>query len=180
MLEITVPAREFFNEDTETFISTKEQSLKLEHSLISLSKWEAKWKKPFLKEKTHSVEETLDYIRFMTINQNVDGTVYLAMTPENLKSIEEYIQDPMTATTFSNQANRSTNREIVTSELIYFWMVSYNIPFECQKWHLNRLMTLIEVCAVKSQPPKKMSRSEIISRNRALNAARRKKYNTKG
>ena len=110
----------------------------------------------------------------MTITQNVNPIVYNNLTDKNIEDINEYIDKPMTATTFTSE-NKSPNREIITSELIYYWMFSLNIPMECQKWHLNRLLTLIRVCNIKNQPPKKMSRREIMSRNAQLNAARRKK-----
>lgn len=180
MLQITIPAIELYDESKEEFISTKEQTLVLEHSLVSLSKWESKWKKPFITKENRTVEETIDYIKCMTITQNVDPDIYKYITNENVRDVNKYIDDPMTATTFSDNKKGGSSRELITSELIYYWMVSYNIPFECQKWHLNRLLTLIRVCSVKNQPPKKMSNGEIMSRNAALNAARRKKLNTKG
>lgn len=136
--------------------------------------------KPFLDNKKHkTTTETLDYIRCMTITQNVNPEVYNYLTVENIKAINDYIDSPMTATTFSQEHN-SVNREVVTSELIYYWMIALNIPMDCEKWHLNRLLTLIRVCNIKNTPPKKMSRREIMSRNAALNAARRKQLNTKG
>ncbi len=179
MITIVVPARELFNDSTQEFINTKEQVLQLEHSLVSLSKWEARWNKPFLSKTEKTREETIDYIRCMTITQNVNPIVYSCLSDDNIQTINNYIQAPMTATTFSNQ-NNSTSREIITSELIYYWMVSLNIPMECQKWHLNRLLTLVRVCNIKNSPPKKMSRNEIMARNASLNAARRKKLNSKG
>lgn len=179
MITIVVPARELFNDDTQEFLTTKEQVLQLEHSLVSLSKWEARWNKPFLSKTEKTREETIDYIRCMTITQNVNPIVYSCLSDDNIQTINDYIQAPMTATTFSDH-NNTTSREIITSELIYYWMVSLNIPMECQKWHLNRLLTLVRVCNVKNTPPKKMSRNEIMSRNASLNAARRKKLNSKG
>lgn len=180
MLKIVVPAGEMYDEKKEEFISIKEQTLQLEHSLVSLSKWESKWHKPFLDKKEKTFEETIDYIRCMTLTQNVDPKVYNFLTRENVEEINKYIENPMTATTFSDNANGKNNREIVTSELVYYWMIALNIPFECQKWHLNRLITLVRVCNVKNQPPKKMSKREIMNRNAALNAARRKQLNSKG
>ena len=179
MLQITIPASESWDESKQEFINTKEQTLQLEHSLVSLSKWESKWCKSFFskKEKTH--EETLDYIKCMTLTQNVNPAVYANITNENVKQINDYIEAPMTATYF-NEEKGKVNNEVVTAELIYYWMIALNIPFECQKWHLNRLLTLIRVCNVKNQPPKKMSKSSIMSRNAALNAARRQKLNSKG
>lgn len=135
--------------------------------------------KPFLVKDPKTVAETIDYIKCMTITQNVDPLVYNSLTNENIEEINHYIDLPMTATTF-REDNSPKSREIVTSELIYYWMISLNIPMECQKWHLNRLLTLIRVCNVKNSPPKKMSRRELANRNAALNAARRKKLNSKG
>ena len=178
MLEIIVPGREFFDEDKNEFVTTKSTKLTLEHSLISLSKWESKWEKPFLSS-DKSVPETIDYIRCMTLTQNVDPLVYNALNNENVQDVVKYIEAPMTATKVKAQKH-ARNSETVTAELIYYWMIALNIPFECQKWHLNKLLTLIEVCSVKNQPQKKMSRSEILRSNRELNAARRAKYKTKG
>lgn len=181
MLEINIPAKEYFDEDKQEFVVIKEQTLELEHSLISVSKWEAKWHKPFHSQDEKTVEETLDYIKCMTINnRNVDAVVYNGITPSDMKRINEYINDPMTATWFNEQQNKRFSREVITSELIYYWMSAFQIPFSCEKWHLNRLLTLIHVCNVKNQPEKKMSKREIMSRNRALNEARKKKYNTSG
>ena len=178
MLTITIPAMELFNDITQEFIETKAQTIQLEHSLVSISKWESKWNKPFLANNDKSIAETLDYIRCMTITQNVNPDIYRRLSRSNIEDINNYIDAPMTATTFSdNKSGRS--REIVTSELIYYWMISLNIPMECQRWHLNRLLTLIRVCNVKNTPPKKMSRREIMNRNAALNAARRKQLNSK-
>lgn len=180
MLQITVPANELWDGEKCEFIPVKEQILQLEHSLISLSKWESKWNKAFFSKKEKTYEETIDYIRCMTITQNVKQEVYQVLTKENFEEINKYIEAPMTATTFSNQHGGRGGREVITSELIYYWMIALNIPFECQKWHINRLLTLIRVCEIKNTPPKKMSRNEIMSRNAALNAARRKSMNTKG
>jgi hypothetical protein len=180
MLQITIPAVELWDERKQEFVTTKEQTLQLEHSLVSISKWESKWCKPFLSKQEKTFEETLDYIKCMTITQNVDPEVYNYLTNENIEEINMYIEDPMTATYFSDDKTVKPNREQITAELIYYWMIALNIPFECQKWHLNRLLTLIKVCNIKNQPPKKRSRKEIMSRNAALNAARRKQLNTKG
>ena len=180
MLRITIPAVEQWDEAKQEFIYTKEQTLSLEHSLVSLSKWESKWCKPFLTKQEKTFEETLDYIKCMTLTQNVDPEVYNYLTNGNIKEINEYIEAPMTATYFSDEKTSKISREQVTAELIYYWMIALNIPFECQKWHLNRLLTLIKVCNIKNQPPKKRSKKDIMSRNAALNAARRKRLNTKG
>ena len=180
MLTITIPERELWDEEREELVSVKEQTLQLEHSLVSLSKWESKWKKPFLTKEDKTPEETIDYIRCMTLTPNVKPEVYKCLTHDNVTKINNYISDPMTATTVNMHGLSKGGKEIVTSELVYYWMVALNIPFECQKWHLNRLITLIQVCNVKNTPPKKMSKRDIMSRNAALNAARRKKYNSKG
>ena len=116
----------------------------------------------------------------MTLTPNVPDDIYNRLTQDNLQSISDYVNAPMTATTFNEHGPKKPNREIVTSELIYYWMVSLNIPFECQKWHIKRLITLIRVCEIKNTPPKKHSKREIMSRNAALNAARRKQFNSKG
>lgn len=182
MLSIVVPQAEKFNEATNEFIYIKEQKLQLEHSLVSLSKWESRWHKPFLSSKNNnkSQEEIIDYIRCMTITQNVDSNVYYNLTQKNYDKIQAYIDDPMTATTFSDIQKTAPSREIITSELIYYWMIAYNVPVEFEKWHLNRLLTLIKVCSIKNTPPKKMSKREIMNRNAALNASRRKAHNSKG
>lgn len=180
MLRIIIPSTEMWDEVNEKFVDSKEQVLQLEHSLVSLSKWESKWCKPFLSKENKTFEETIDYIRCMTINQHIPDEVYNCLTGENIREINEYISAPMTATRFSNDVMGKGSREQITSELIYYWMIALNIPFECQKWHINRLLTLIRVCNIKNQPSKKMSRREIMSRNTALNAARRKKLRTNG
>ena len=180
MLRITIPATELWDENKEEFINTKEQTLQLEHSLVSLSKWESKWNKPFLSKDTKTEEEELDYIKCMTITQNVDPNVYQFIPLNVREEIKEYINAPMSATWFSEDKNTKSSSEQITSELIYYWMVAQNIPFECEKWHLNRLITLIKICNIKSQPPKKMGKKAIMNRNAALNAARRKQLNTKG
>lgn len=180
MLKLTVPKQEFFNNKTNEFIEFKGQDLQLEHSLVSLSKWESKWCKPFLKNEPKTNEELIDYIRCMTITQNVDPMTYYCLTAKNIEEINKYIEAPMTATTFYEPAGHGGRKETVTSELIYYWMIALHIPFECQKWHLNRLLTLINVCNIKNSPEKKMPMREIYERNRALNEARKKKFNTKG
>ena len=179
MLEIIIPGLELYNEETNEFTCYDDVELELEHSLVSISKWESKWCKPFLDGKDKTLDEIVDYVRCMTINDKVEPDVYDRLTEENLVVINEYIGRPMTATTFNNE-KKSTGREIITSEIIYYWMVSFNIPFECQYWHLNRLLTLIKVCNVKNNPPKKMSQKEILARNKALNDARKKELGTRG
>lgn len=179
MLKIIIPGIELYDEKKEEFITTKPQTLQLEHSLVSLSKWESKWNKPFLTKDNKTYEETIDYIRCMTITQNISQDTYRLLTSENIQQVNDYIELPMTATTFSNQ-KKPSSKDVVTAEIIYYWMISLNIPFECHKWHLNRLLTLINVCNTKNQPSKKMSKRDILNRNKTLNKARRETLNTKG
>ena len=178
MLKIDIQGYEFYDEVNNEFITTDSQTITLEHSLISISKWEMKWNKPFLSSEK-SNEEILDYIKCMNINSNVSDDVYTRLTNANLQEINDYINAPMTATTF-NEKSKGNNREVVTSELIYYWMISFNIPMECQKWHINRLLTLVRVCSIKNNPPEKMSKQELARRNKQLNAERRKQLNSKG
>ena len=171
---------EEWDEEKEEFVEPKFQILQLEHSLLSISKWESKWHKSFIHTKNLTDEETMDYVKCMTLTQNVKPEVYGYLTDANIKQIREYIDTPMSATTFSEDKTSKNGREIVTAELIYYWMIALNIPFECQKWHLNRLLTLIRVCNIKNQPPKKMGKGETLRNYAQLNAARKAKMNTKG
>lgn len=180
MLKITVPETEFYDEIRNEFFYKKEATLQLEHSLVSLSKWESKWNKAFLGKQEKTEEEIIDYIRCMTLTQNVDPDIYYRLTADNYAAINSYIESPMTATTFFDDRKQKEGKETITSELIYFWMISYNIPVEFQKWHLNRLLTLIKVCTIKNSPPKKRTNREIMRHNAALNAARRNRLNSRG
>lgn len=181
MLRLTIQlSAEGWDEKKEEFVEAKTQVLQLEHSLISLSKWESKWCKPFLSNANKTDEEILDYIKLMTLTPNVDPNVYSYLTVENFKEIDAYINAPMTATTFTEDKSGRRNREVITAELIYYWMIALQIPFECQKWHLNRLLTLVRVCNIKNTPPKKYSKRETASSYAAMNAARRRQMNTKG
>lgn len=180
MLQITIPATEQWDEKNQVFVKTDEQVLRLEHSLVSLHKWESKWHKSFLFTKEKTYEETLDYIKCMTLTQNVNPDVYYCLTNENITQINEYIADPMTATYIYEDEKKGINRDKVTAELIYYWMISLEIPFECQKWHLNQLLALIKVCNVKNSPKKRMSNRDILSRNKAINEARKKSMHTRG
>ena len=183
-LTVTIPAKEYYDAKQNLFFETKEQTLTLEHSLISISLWEAKWKQPFLGPQAKTPEQTIDYIRCMTINKNVDPMVYQAIPMNVVKTIQNYIEDPMTATTFSSfgdkNENKSKKNKITTSEELYYDMAALGIPFECEKWHLNRLITLLKIGSIKNQPPKKMSKREIMSRNKALNESRRRAMHTTG
>lgn len=180
MLEIYIDGNELYDESKNEFVEVKPQTLKLEHSLLSISKWESKWHKVFLdqSENAKTEEEILDYVRCMTIN-NVDPYAYYFLSQDDIDKIYKYIEDPMTATIVKDVGGKRSN-EKVTSEVIYYWMVSLQIPFECEKWHLNRLLTLIKICNVKNQPSKKMTRRQILEQNRAINAARLRKFHTKG
>lgn len=180
MLQIIVPAQEMWDEKNERIVAVKEQKLQLEHSLVSISKWESKWHKPFLSNKEMSMEESLDYYRCMTITQNVNPLVYACLTSKNYAEINSYISDSYSATTFRDKPKPGRGREIITSELVYYWMISYGIPFKCETWNFNRLMTLIRICEIKNRPPKKRSQRDIISSYAAENAARRKMWNTTG
>lgn len=180
MLQIIIPEREAFDSETSTFVYMKKEFLQLEHSLVSLSKWESKWCKPFISKEPRTNEEMIDYVRCMTITQNVNPDIYNFLTKDIIRQIEEYINAKMTATWFNEKDVGPKSGEAITSELIYYWMVALNIPFECQKWHLTRLLTLIRVCNIKSRPPKKMGRKEMLNNRRAINEARKAKYNTHG
>lgn len=182
MLEIVVSGMEMYDEINEEFVSISDTVLHLEHSLLSVSKWESKWHKPFIpvnKDDKRTQEEQIDYIRCMTIDKNIDPKVYYCLSNENIIAINEYIDNPMTATTVRDIPGTALRREIVTSELIYFWMVNFGIPFECEKWHLNRLIMLIKVCSAKNNP-KKMSPRDIMSQNSKINQARKKALGTRG
>jgi len=180
MLIITTSQKEYFDESTSKFVDVPGRQIELEHSLISLSKWEAKWCKPFLTKEKKTNEQIRDYVKCMIVSRNVPEKIEDIITDDQLTTINEYIDAPMTATTFGKTQQTGRQHEVITSELIYYWMIALNIPFECQKWHLNRLLTLIRVCSIKNGPQKKMSRNEILAQNRALNAARRNQLQTKG
>lgn len=183
MLQITVPDTEIFDDQQQRFIKVKGKELQLEHSLVSVKKWESKWKRPFLGAGNgpQNTEETLDYVRCMTITQCVDPNVYRCLTMNDIRKVREYIDDPMTATTIKELPNRKMNRSVITAEIIYYWMIKLEIPSEYQKWHLNQLLTLIRVFDEKDSPnKKKMSKSEIAKQRRALNASRRAKHRSRG
>lgn len=180
MLRLKIKGKEFYDDVLEEFVVTKDQTLVLEHSLVSLSKWESKWKKPFWSKDKKSTLESLDYVRCMTITQNVPDETYLGLSDVEMSIVNEYIEDSMTATTFSNLDSETKNREIITSEIIYYWMIALDIPVEFQKWHISRLLTLIQVCNVKNAKPKKLGRRAIANRNSQLNKQRREAMKTKG
>lgn len=183
MLRITIPSTEFFDEDKNEFIMVKEQTLTLEHSLVSLANWESKWGKPFLSKERMTEAESLDYIRCMTTTENVPPEVYQAIPDSTIKIISDYIAKPMTATWFSESSKKGkkNNSRPVTAEVIYHWMISFNIPVEFEHWHLNRLITLIRVCDEENKPNKnKRSKKSILDEYAALNNARKQKLKTRG
>lgn len=179
MLNLIIPSQEMFDENTSEFIILKEERIKLEHSLIAISRWESKYKKPFLHNDKVTNVELMDYISCMNIeSRSIDKIVRERLSYKEINSITEYIGDPMTATTIE-ELTKNTSTKIVTSELIYGWMVVLQIPFDCEKWHLNRLTTLIRVCNELNTPPKQRSKADIMKRHKAINAARRAKYYNK-
>lgn len=180
MLTVVVPGVEMFDDSSQEFTTRGDVVLELEHSLVSLSKWESIFEKPFLGKEEKSTDEVIGYIKAMTLTPNVSDEVWEKLNEDNYQAINAYIDSKMTATWFNDQGKDSPNREVITAEVIYHWMITFQIPFECQHWHLNRLMTLIRVCNVKTTKPKKMSRSEIAAHNRAINAERRAQSGTKG
>lgn len=180
-IKIRVPATELWDPLKEEFFQVKEQTILMEHSLLSVDKWESKWKKPYLSNDKKSLLEIIDYLRCMTITKDVNPYVYYAIPKEEMERINAYIMDPMTATTIKdNQEGKGKKRDIITSEIIYWEMSQLNIPMEWERRHLNKLLTLIQVASIKSQPPKKMSKGEIARQNKALNAARRKRMGSRG
>ena len=179
MLPIILPSAKLFNEATEEYVYVPQVTLKFEHSLISLSKWESKWHRSYLNASSYTTEEFMDYMRCMSLDPNVDMQTLKRLTRSDINTIMEYMRNPMTATTFSKLKSQSRKGPIITAEIIYYWMISFDIPFECEKWHLNRLLTLIEVCSRK-QNPEKLSKREAAMMRAAANEARRKQLGSKG
>lgn len=180
MLTIRVGATDVYDESSGKFGAQGGFELELEHSLVSLSKWESEFEKPFLGKADKTGDEVLSYIRLMLLTPNPPEDFLQRLSKENMDAINSYIDRKMTATWFSEQPGAPRTNEIITSELIYYWMTVFQIPFECETWHLNRLFTLIRICNIKSAKPKKMSRSEVAARNRELNAQRRAQMGTNG
>lgn len=180
MLTIIVTGVELFDEESQEFVTRDDMTLELEHSLVSLSKWESEHEKPFLGKVEKNDEEVLDYIRCMTLTPNVPDEIFYKLSQKNYSDINDYIEAKMTATWFNDTPGAPRTRDVITAELIYYWMVIFQIPFECENWHLNRLFTLIRICNIKQSKPKKMSRSEIAARNRELNAQRKRQLGTSG
>jgi len=180
MLKVVVPGSEHFDEKRQEFVTVGDVTLDLEHSLVSLSKWESIYEKPFLGKEEKTTEEIIGYVKAMCLTPEVPEEIFLKLSQSNVDAINKYIEAKMTATWFSEQPASPQSREVITAELIYYWMIAFDIPFECQYWHLNRLFTLIRVCNIKQSKPQKMSRAEIAARNRELNAQRRAQLGTKG
>jgi len=180
MLRITVLGDEFFDDTTNQFLNLGNVDLELEHSLVSLSKWESIYQKPFLGKDKKTPEEIFGYITAMILTPDFDPEVLKRLSADNLTEINAYIESKYSATTFGTMPEQSGRGETITSELIYYWMVAFTIPFECQDWHLNRLFALIRICNIKNGKPKKMGRHEIASRNRLLNEQRRAQLNSSG
>jgi hypothetical protein len=180
VLTIEVVTEETFDDETSTFSPGEIFFLQMEHSLVSLSKWESKYEKPFLSDTKKTTEEVIGYIKAMVLTPDVPDHVYDKLSQTNLLQINEYIEAKMTATWFNELKQMPKSREVITAELIYYWMITLNIPFECQHWHLNRLFTLIRIFSIKNAKPKKMTRSEILAHNRALNAQRKAQLGTNG
>lgn len=173
MLTIEIPLAEGLDEKTREFVVVESVKLEMEHSLASLSKWEAKFEKPFLTTENKTSDELLEYIKMMTLTENVPGGVFLRLSQDNVQEIDNYIGRKMTATWFNEAPGKKPNPEIITAEVIYYWMFSAGIPLECENWHINRLFTLIKVFSEKNKPQKKMPKSEIASQYRSLNQQRR-------
>ena len=172
MLKIIVGGTEMFDDDAQSFIKQGGTTLELEHSLVSLSKWESEFEKPFLGKTEKTAEEILAYIKAMVLNE-VPEEIFSELSEGNFSEINDYIEAKMTATWFHEAPGAPASRDVITAELIYYWMITFQIPLECERWHLNRLFTLIRVCNIKQAKPKKMSRAEVAARNRELNARRK-------
>lgn len=170
---------EGFDDRTSEFVESDVIIIELEHSLVSLSKWESKWEAPFLSTESKTEEQVLDYIRMMNFRGDFPEEALPKFRAEDFDEINTYINARMSATWFSDR-KAARSREVVTAELIYYWMIALGIPFECQDWHLNRLLTLVKVCNLKNAPKTKMTAAESASRNRELNAQRRQATGSKG
>ena len=180
MLKLVLSGDEVYDELTSEFKTINLKTVELEHSLLSLSKWESKYEKPFLSTTEKTNEEVIEYVKLMIISPDVPENIVDEMSQKNLDDINDYINSKQSATTFGLMPETKGKGETITAELIYYWMVTFNIPFECENWHINRLFSLIRICNIKNSKPKKMSRQEIAQRNRALNEQRRKELNTSG
>lgn len=180
MLKLIIDSEEFFNEETQRFITNGQIVLELEHSLASVSKWESIHQVPFLSGGKKTTEQTLDYVKAMILTPEFSPEVFSRFSEQNFEQVNNYIESKQSATTFGELPQRKGHSEPITSELIYYWMITFNIPFECEQWHLNRLFSLIRICNLKNSKPKKMSRGELNRRNSALNAQRKAALGTTG
>lgn len=180
MLKLIINQKDYYDELTSEFVKLNGQTIELEHSLLSLSKWESIYQIPFLGPEPKTSEQVMTYIKCMVLTPDVDESIFQHFTQEDLDKIDKYINSKESATTFGIMPQQKGPGEVITSELIYYWMVAFNIPFECEKWHINRLFSLVRICNIKNSKPKKMSRHEIAEQNRALNEQRKKQYNTTG
>lgn len=181
MLTLEIGGEEYYDEKQNLFITSKKYKLQLEHSLLSISRWESKWEVAFLSDKEKTREQSIDYIRCMTVRGANDPDVYNYITPEHIELVNDYIGAKMTATTITKRGPKRGGKKIITSEVVYFWMTQYGIPFDpCEKWHFSRLLMLIEVASAESGPQQKMSMKERLAQNRAINNARKAKLNTRG
>lgn len=179
MLQILIPLSEDFDEEASKFITSDGCTINLEHSLVSLSKWESEWEIPFLGSENKTDKQVLDYIRMMIVGEIPPAEILQKLSAENIMEIDKYINKKMTATWFRKEQS-GINQEVVTSEIIYYWMISLGIPFECENWHLNRLLTLIRVCNIKNAPKKKMSKADVIAQQREINNLRRQQTGSRG
>jgi hypothetical protein len=180
MLTIRIDTTQSYDETMEEFVEVDGVTLDLEHSLVSLSKWESIFEKPFLGAESKTSEETLAYVRAMVLTPNIAPEVFDKLSPTNFEAINSYIEAKMSATWFSEAPGAPRSRDVITAELIYYWMTVFQIPFECENWHLNRLFNLIRICNIKQAKPKKMSRNDVAARNRELNAQRKSQLGSKG
>lgn len=165
------------------YICHPETKLTLLHSLVSLSLWESKWHTNYFSKTKKTAEQAIDYIRCMTRETDVNPDVYntIAMSNKLLDEIGDYIDDPMTATIITdNRKNKSNKNEYITSELIYWSMIQHGIPVEFETWHINRLLTLINVCNAKNGGGGKMKKKDILAEYAKINERNRAKYNSKG
>lgn len=178
-LKLDIPQTELFDESTNKVYMCKPCSITLEHSLVSIHKWEQKYHRSFFSKGPKTRDELLDYIRFMTLTSNVDPLVYYSLKSYHFKDIDEYMNNPMTASTIVD-TNQGKSRDVVTAELVYWWMIEFQIPYECRKWHIKTLMSLIRVCNAKSQKPKKMPKKAVMNQYSALNELRRQQMNSRG
>lgn len=186
-LKIKFPKTEYFDENSQRFITLEPIELRFEHSLYAISKWESVIKKPFFpsnKGDTMTNEELLFYIQCMIMDESFEPKELLyRLDEETITKLKDYISDNMTATWFND--SRKVNivgkphKEAVTSEMIYYYMFSLGIPIYCEHWPITRLTTLIRIFAVKNDNKPMSRREEAVSRTE-LNRLRREALHSKG